>query len=397
MKKYKKPNIFTYSIFRGICKILSKVKFNLKVKTNELKGVKGPYVLLASHESSIDFINLCTAINTRAHFVISNSFYQTLGIRKLMDSVGVIPKQQFQTSVSDMKKFKQVLENNMPLIIYPAGLMSSDGIATHIPSATGKVMKWLNYDVYIATTHGSYFTNPKWGNSFRKGKIYLEIKKLYSKDDLNRLSENEIHNTIVSSLYYDAYQNQEKDKIYFKKGDNISGLENVLYYCPKCHNEFTNIVEENVLKCTCCGNKAIADKYGFLNKSSDEDIIYKYPSSWSKKILQNLKNEILNNEKYYIEDECEIHMIDYKKHKFTLRGNGKIKLDKEAFTLQGTIDGDEVNRIFFRKKFPILPYKPGKYFEIQDGKDIYRIYLNTSLHTSKWINVLQTFYQIENN
>ena len=88
---------------------------------------------------------------------------------------------------------------------------------------------------------------------------------------------------------------------------------------------------------------------------------------------------------------------NYKKHKFTLRGNGKIKLDKEAFTLQGTIDGDKVNRLFLRKKFPILPYKPGKYFEIQDGKDIYRIYLKTSLHTSKWINVLQTFYQIENN
>ena len=39
---------------------------------------------------------------------------------------------------------------------------------------------------------------------------------------------------INESLYFNAYENQEKNKIIYRDGDNLEGLENVLYQCPKC-------------------------------------------------------------------------------------------------------------------------------------------------------------------
>jgi len=73
-----------------------------------------------------------------------------MSINPILKKCGVIPKQQFQTAMEDLKKMKAVIDNNMPLVIYPAGLMSEDGIATKIPKGTGKLLKWFNCDVYVA-------------------------------------------------------------------------------------------------------------------------------------------------------------------------------------------------------------------------------------------------------
>ena len=82
--------------------IMEKISINdLPRIKNELKGVKGPYVVIANHESAIDFINAAAAIDRRAHFVISNSFYNTMPIKGLIKMAGVIPKQQFQTSFTN--------------------------------------------------------------------------------------------------------------------------------------------------------------------------------------------------------------------------------------------------------------------------------------------------------
>ena len=41
--RYKKPNFFIYGIFYFVSKIISKTKFNLQIKRNEIKNKKGPY------------------------------------------------------------------------------------------------------------------------------------------------------------------------------------------------------------------------------------------------------------------------------------------------------------------------------------------------------------------
>ena len=43
---------------RYFVKLIAKFKFNLKIEKNEIKKLKGSYVVIANHESSIDFINM---------------------------------------------------------------------------------------------------------------------------------------------------------------------------------------------------------------------------------------------------------------------------------------------------------------------------------------------------
>lgn len=395
-KKYKKPNAVVYKLFYWACKLIAKLKFNLKINRNELKTAKSPYVILANHESSIDFINVCVVNKRRLNFIISNSFYETLSIQPLMKAAGVLPKNQFQTMVEDMKKMKACLDNGMPIAIFPAGLMSADGESTPISASTGKSLKWFDKDVYVVKSTGSYLTMPKWSSKMRKGKITVDAYKLFSVDEVRALNEKELQSKLEEALYFDAYKNQCENPVAYKGGDDISGLENVLYKCPHCKKEFAMAVENlSVIKCKECGYQAKADVYGFLNKSGENEV-YKLPSDWYRFIESELRREIEAIENYSLSSECEIQKINKKKHKFEKYCDGFISLDKDKFVLVGAYNGEEFEKEFSTVTFPVLPFKPGKYFEIQEKKDIYRICLKNGCEVTKWITALKIFFKIRN-
>lgn len=48
-------------------------------------------------------------------FVISNSFYQSLPIRGYLDKLAVLPKQQFQTTVADLKQIRAVIQDSQTI------------------------------------------------------------------------------------------------------------------------------------------------------------------------------------------------------------------------------------------------------------------------------------------
>ena len=390
----KKPNIFAYTIFHYGCKIFAKLKYNLKIVRNELKGVKTPYVLLANHESGIDVVTLSGAIRRKAHFVMSNSFYHTLGMRWALDACGLIPKQQFQTNGTDMKKMKAaVATNKLGLVLYPDGLMSENGESTPMPKSTGRVVRWFNQDVYIAKVEGSYLTKPKWSKNLRKGKVTLSIYKLFDAEILKTMNDDDIQEAIEKELYFNAYENQERNKIIYRNGDNIEGLQTVLYQCPKCGKKHVMIIEnKNTIKCKECGYGLVADKYGFLNPLNDNDICYRYPLTWSNKIYDDLAKEIEENDEYMLSSKVKIQMISYKKQKYEDVGEGYLTLDKDKFHLTGTAREKEIDIHFNVESFPIVPFKPGVNFDLQDNNDIYRMILENPSHTMEWVNTLKFFH-----
>ena len=391
-----KQSKFCYRITQVAAWFVAKFVFGRKFLRNEIKGKKGPFVVIANHQASLDFVNLIGATKTPMSFVISNSFFNSLPITSFMKKVGVIPKQQFQTGLKDMNRMKSVIKEGKPLVIYPAGLMCEDGISTPIPTATYKFLKWLGADVYVAKTIGSYFVMPKWSKKIRQGKTYLDIYKLFDAQELVNLNEEEIKAKAESALVFDAYREQEEYLIAYKNGFNINGLENVLYSCPHCKSEFsTENVGDIVIKCKNCGFMQWADPFGFMH-CKDEEKEIKYASDWSRAIFDDLKEKIINGEETTLSAKTEIHMIDYKKHKFIKVGNGEITLDSEKFLLKGIINEQEVNMEIPIVNFASLPFKPGKYIELQSGENIYRCVLEDGKLAMKFINMVKIFYKLKN-
>ena len=398
IEAYRRPNLFLYRIAQGVSFIFAKLIFKRRFIRNELKDAEGPLVVIANHEAALDFVNIIGATSRPMSFVISNSFYNSLPVNGILNRLAVIPKQQFQTSIQDMKKIKSVIDNGEILVIYPAGLMCEDGNSTPIPRATYKFLKWLGADVYVARTDGTYFVMPKWTSGMRSGETYMDIYKLFSKDELKKLELSEIKARTEEALLFDAYAEQEKHLVKYKDANNLEGLENVLYECPECRKEFSiQVKDKSSLYCTNCGYKETADEFSFLHNTGYRGREIRHVSEWSRLIYSRLKEKIEADHSFSLSADTKIHMIDFKKHKFSEVGSGRLKLCKQSFELSGVINGKEVSLSVSPAGIPTLPFGPGKYLEIQHGGDIYRCVLNDGRLVMKFINTLKIFHELINS
>ena len=386
-KTYKKPNPLIYYLYYFLCKLISKFVFNTKILRNEIKGLKGPYVVLANHESQIDCSNLAITTKRRMHLVISNSFYQTIGLKPLLDMISVIPKQQFQTTTADIRAMKRAIEHNVPLGIYPVGLMTENGLSTDPGISIAKFLKFLKTDVYVCYTEGSYLTQPKWSKVRRKGQITIDVHKLIFKEELETISNDELYQLVRNNIDYNSYENQKKNMIPYKHGNNVEGLEYVLYQCPKCKSIKTMISKDiSKLSCTCCGYEVDTNNYGLFN---GEGLIFDNPADWSIEILENFKKELILNSDYQLNDEVTISMINSRSHKFEEVGTGHISINKENIILKGTINNNAIEYRFFTNAYPMLPFVPGKHLEIQDEQNIYRLKFKDPYNIMIFINILK--------
>lgn len=393
--KYQKPKWLYYRLAQVVSWFVATFVYRRKFKRNEIKGKKGPFVVIANHESMLDFVNLIGATARPMSFVISHSFFSSLPIKGFMEKMGVIPKQQFQSTASDLKKMKRVIDNGQIVAIYPAGLMCEDGLSTPIPAATYKFLKWLDADVYMAKTQGAYFVMPKWSKKIRPGRTYMDIYRLFSREELANMDLAAVQENAEQALLFDAYREQEEIREANKNGDDICGLENVLYQCPNCKEEFSMAVKEgNTIYCSHCGFAQVSDTCGFLHKQSGVGEEIRYVSDWSRWVFDRLKEKIEEDPQLSLSCNTQIHMIEPGEKRFTQVGSGKLTLTGDGFTLEGQLRGEQVCLHIPVSGTPTLPFSPGKYLELQSGMDIYRCVLEDGRLAMKYIHMVKIFYTL---
>ena len=396
--RHPKPNWFCYKLAQAVSWFVATFVFKRKFLRNEIRGKNGPFVVIANHEAAWDFVNLIGARTRPMTFVISKSFYSSLPIQSFLEKLGVIPKQQFQTSTDDLKKIRAVIQAGEPVAIYPAGLMCEDGLSTPIPGATCKLLKWLGVDVYMAKTQGTYFAMPKWTKGFRPGRTTLDVYKLFCAEELENMELRAIRQRMEDALLFDAYREQEQLLVKYKKGNDVRGLENVLYMCPHCGQEFSVAVsQKDTLTCQSCGYSLRSDAYGFLHKTSQVGQEMRYVSDWSRHIFGAVKENLAKGEASVLRAGTAIHMVDPKRNKYVPAGEGMLTLNEKHFTIEGTIYGEQVCIKIPVERFPTLPFSPGKHLEKQDGKLIYRCVLNDGRQVMKFINMVKAFYELKSN
>ena len=393
--RYHKPNIFVYRFAQAIGWLAAKCLFRLKMGRNDIKNKEGAFLVIANHQCALDFVNLICATKRPMSFVLSKSFFSTLPITGLLKKLGVIPKQQFQTTVSDMKNMKAVVEAGQPLAIYPAGLMCEDGLSTPVPKATYKFLKWMNVDVYMARTEGTYFVMPKWSKKLRPGRTTMDISLLFTKEELATLSLEEIQRRTDEVLLYDAYREQEQNPRRYVGCEDIRGLENVLYMCPVCGQEHVMVTEgKSTILCTVCGYSQTMDELGFFHCEDKEKEI-RYASDWSKLIYQDMEKKLEADHTMQMQAAVSFFIVDDDQHKMVEAGKGTILLKRGSITLDGKFHGEKKKLEVPILSIPALPFSPGKYLEVQHGEDIYRCVFRDGRPVMKFINMLKCLHCLE--
>ena len=204
-----------------------------------------------------------------------------------------------------------------------------------------------------------------------------------------------LKNRIEDALLFDVYAEQEAFMIKYKNGDNAEGLENVLYKCPVCHEEFSmKVKDKSTIYCEKCGFSEVLDKYGFFHKTCEIGREIRHVSDWSRAIYNGVKKEIEENPDYSLSSRVKIQGIDEEKRKFKDIGEGVITLADGHIKINANISEEETELSIPTASFASLPFKPGKYLEIQHGEEIFRCYTENGKLVMKFINMVKAIYEL---
>lgn len=395
--KYRSLSPMRYRVAQAACRVVSGLLFRPKVLRNELKGKKGPCVIIGNHECFLDFVDLLPQIDRPMAMVISRSFFETMPIvGKVLGEGTILPKLQFQTTTGDMRWMRSAVEHGDPLLIYPAGLMCEDGLPTPTPTATYKFLKWLGADVYVARITGSYFVAPKWSPTMHPGRTYMDIYRLIDGETLKKTDLPELKSMVDDALHFDAYAEQEKLRERYHGADDLRGLENVLYRCPHCGAEFTmQVKNRHTLHCTACGFAETGDKYGFFHRESTFGEEIPTVAAWSTWIQSELREAVTSGALTELETPMEIRMVDPDRHRFVTVGSGSVRIRPGDIALTGTVNGEEREVHVPSHMIPTLPFKPGGHFEIQHGDENYRCIPRDKRQVMKFIHYIKVLYMLQ--
>jgi len=345
-RKLKTPG-FVYNILGGIWKAFMYKQYNVTYTfKTEFDKKKGPYIFISNHASRLDYIFTgIPMLPARLNYVAGyNEFYRShlAGVFKLLQ---VIPKKNFTPYSYTIKEVSRILKNNGRVIIFPEGMSSISGANQPVAPGTGKFLKHYKIPVYYSVIKGGYLTSPKYNLTDRPGKIEVVIDRLFTPEQLESLSPEEIEDIVNKAIYHDDYAWNKTEKNHYKIGENgAADLENLLFWCPKCGKQHTMVSEGNTLKCTACGNgMTIDDTYAMTPLNSD-CVIPETQTQWFNLQREVIKKEVAS-EDFVLTEKVKLGTLPKfgkLKNQATsyVVGEGTLTLNRSGLTYDGTRDGE---------------------------------------------------------
>ena len=331
--KPKKPNI----LFRTLLKIVSKKELqatNFKYKKFGMEKLmdKEPAFFIMNHSAFIDLQIASTILYPRPFNIIctEDGF---IGKAWLMKQLGCIPTKKFTTDYHLFGTMKKMVGKGSSILMYPEASYSFDGRATNLPDSLGKCIKLLNIPVVMIRTFGAFHRDPLYNNlQLRKVDVRCEERYLFSKDDINELSVDEINDILNEQFGFDNWKWQQENHVKIDEPFRADYLNRVLYKCPHCGKE--GKMEGKGIKITChdCGATYELDEYGYL-KGKNVETKFNHVPDWYDYEREEVRKELLNGT-YKLEIDVEIRALKGFKALYNI-GKGKLTHDINGFHLVG--------------------------------------------------------------
>ena len=327
--------------FTGLIWTLSKIMLTGKKKKVEkinMEGLKPPYMMLSNHMSFIDFE--LAALGTFPHRV--NNVVNIDGYYKrpwLMEWIGAICTRKFTMDLHLIKSISHVFKKGDILGLYPEARYSPDGTTSYIPPSVAMLIKKNCVPVVAVVHRGNYLRAPFWGYHVkRKVPFHTTLTQVLTKEDIERMSVDEIYEVVKEALTYDDYKYQRDNGIVIDEPRRAEGLHKILYKCPACKKER---MASNGAKIYCeeCHKSWLMETDGTLT-ASDGQTEFSYVPDWFRWQREEIREEILRGE-YSYSDEVEVYSMP-RCYKFEPLGRATLTHnEKDGFVLTGHYRGED--------------------------------------------------------
>ena len=266
-KNEERRHQLVFTILGPLVGVFLKWRFNLIY--DDLRKVKGPYLLLVNHNLELDPAVVGVAAGRQLYFVASEHIMRKgLGTWLLMYFFRPILHTKGRQGVQTVKQMIHTLRGGHSVCIFPEGDRSFNGLTGPILPTIGRVARCSGTKMVTYRIEGGYLTQPRWSLSLRKGRLRGRLVREYSPEELKQMTDEQVNQAICRDLYEDAYETQKKERIAYR-GKNLAwGLESMLFCCPDCRKIGTLHSDSSRLFCD-CGFEAVYDEYGELTDRND--------------------------------------------------------------------------------------------------------------------------------
>lgn len=367
--------------------ILSRIIYGVKIDKSRIKRLKGPFLVLGNHTTPIDFLFFTGSIYPKKMtFVVASNMYYTKVYGSIIRKYNCIPKRQFTADFSCIKLIKKFMDSGTSVLLFPEGRVTIDGTTGNISDSIGKLVKWLNYPVIAGITSGGYASNPKWGKA-RKAKIRVKMDSVLSKEDIGKLSADEITAVIREKLRHNDNRTII-DNGWRINGTKLAvGLEKLLYKCPKCGAEFKNTTKGDYITCQACGNRVKYCHSGKLQAVSEGGKAYELINEWADYQRDGIRAQVENPD-FVLSDKVKFVINNPKTNEFTDIGEGILSVSKEGIHYR-----DEKNEYSFKiENHQSLAFKMGDDLEVSEEENIYRFIFLDGAYSTKYVMAIEAIY-----
>ena len=307
--------------------------FKYTKKNMDKVSKKEPCLYLMNHSAFVDLQIASTILWPKRYSIImtSDGF---VGKKLLMKTIGCIPTQKFVSdSVLVRDIFHSIKKNKISVLLYPEASYSFDGTATTLPESLGKLVKKLGVPVVMISTKGAFAHQPLYNNlQKRKVKISAEIECLLTKEQIEKLSFEEINQIIGEQFKFDNFKWQQENQIKIDEKFRADYLHRVLYKCPHCGIEGQTVGEGTTLTCNACGKVWELDEYGFM-KAQNGETEFSHIPDWYNYERQAVRQELLDGT-YKLDCDVDIYVLTDMKAIYNV-GSGHLIHDNNGFKLTG--------------------------------------------------------------
>ncbi len=317
-----------------------------KVKTEKaVKKIKGPYLILSTHASFMDFPQIVKGIMPRTTgWVMSVEEFRRGDW--LMGGIGGMPKRKFTHDIVTAKHMLYYLKKlKHTCAIFPEARFELAGINERLDGALGKFCKLADVPVVMCKNYGNFINSPQWSkHPYRKIKQEARIYMLFTREQLASMTAQEIQAKIEKEFIKDEYKWQVENNLHTKCKNRADGIYRILYKCPHCQKEFMMNSSGIHLWCESCGAKWEMDTLSRL-KGLNTDKGFSHIPDWYNWEREEVRKEVISGD-YHFEDDVRVEDYYSSKTGCIPVGEGRLVHNKDGFTITGMVDGKpfEINK-----------------------------------------------------
>lgn len=364
----------------GFFGIRSRIKLNL---TPLEKAPEGPCIVLANHVSYWDWYYVYKALRTaNLRFVMARCFFYNKTVARFLKSAGTIPKSVFTPDIESARETLRAIRNGDTVVIFPAGRVTPGCKSESLSSSTASLLKKAGVPVYGVHIDGGSLACPKWASTRRGCRVDVRAEQLFTPEELKSSSVFAIESKTEQFLRFDDFKwLLSNPNVQYKCHSRAKGLENVLYTCPKCGEEFTLGTRGDHIFCKKCGFDAVIDtRYNLI---SDSDCPSNY-GEWFDREYIVLKNEV-TDENFQLKSKMTYKRPGGKGFSGLYKaGKGDCVLNQYGLTYTGTIDKKPDMIEFRMKSLTTFMFSAGKKIEFYNGHDYYCFVPDNRQECIKW-------------